>query len=230
VYRTVNELTPEQRTIATYWADLAGESGTPAGHSLSITAQVLEQLDASLDIAAEAMSRVSIGESDAFIACWATKYHYSLLRPVTYINRRIDPGWTPVLETPPFPAYTSGHSNDAGVSSAILVHLFGDGHAFTDRTNERRGFAPRSFDSFSAAAQESAFSRLYGGIHYRADIERGLDQGRCVARAVIALVFRTAALAGRSGGRLLVRAASRASAWRASSTQGSSLGSAFRQE
>ncbi len=191
VYETVNNATGEQRTIALFWADLDGESGTPAGHSLSITAQVLEQQGASLDLAAEAFARVGIGESDAFISCWAGKFHYNVLRPVTYINDLIDPAWESILVTPPFPAYASGHSNDAGASSAILTDLFGDAFAFTDHTNDDRGFAPRSFASFFEAAEESAFSRLYGGIHYRFDIENGINQGRCVADVVNALEFRT---------------------------------------
>ena len=197
VYQTVNNVTEEQRTIALFWADLDGESGTPAGHSLSITAQTLEQLAASLDLAAEAFARVGIGESDAFISCWAGKYHYNVLRPVTYINDLIDPVWEPILETPPFPAYASGHSNDAGAASAILTALFGDGFAFTDHTNDERGFAPRSFGSFLEAAEESAFSRLYAGIHYRFDIDNGIDQGRCVGQAVSALVFREGVLSMR---------------------------------
>jgi hypothetical protein len=195
VYETVNNLSDEQRTIALFWADLAGESPTPAGHSLSITTQTLEQLDAPLDLAAEALARVGIGESDAFISCWASKYHYNLLRPVTYINAVIDPTWESVLETPPFPAYTSGHSNDVGASSTIMTALFGDGFAITDHTNDERGFAPRFFGSFFEAADESAISRLYGGIHYRFDIVQGVEQGRCVGRAVNELVFRSAALA-----------------------------------
>lgn len=197
VYETVNNGTEEERTIAFFWADLAGESGTPAGHSLSITAQVLEQRNARLDMAAEAFARVGIGEMDAFIACWETKYHYNLLRPITYIRAMIDPDWESVLETPPFPAFTSGHSNDVGAASTIMTALFGDGVAFTDHTNDHRGFAPRSFASFYHAANESALSRLYGGIHYRFDIELGLEQGACVGRAVNALVFRSGDLAGR---------------------------------
>jgi membrane-associated phospholipid phosphatase len=195
VYETVRNATAEQRTIALFWADLAGESGTPAGHSLSITAQALERTDATLDRAAEAFARVGIGESDAFIAAWASKYDFNLLRPVTYIRARIDPAWEPILETPPFPAYPSGHSNDAGAASTILTALFGDGFAFTDHTNDARGFAPRSFGSFFEAAEESAISRLYGGIHYRFDIELGLEQGRCVGRAVNALELRAPVLA-----------------------------------
>jgi len=196
VYETVTGLTEEQRTIALYWADLAGESGTPAGHSLSIAVQALEQIDASLDLAAETLARVGIGESDAFISAWSTKYHYNLLRPITYINDLIDPDWEAVLDTPPFPAYTSGHSNDVGAASTILTALFGDGFAITDHTNDARGFAPRSFGSFFEAADESAISRLYGGIHYRFDIEQGVEQGRCVGREVNALAFRTTAFAG----------------------------------
>ncbi|MGH7588535.1 MAG: vanadium-dependent haloperoxidase, partial [Gemmatimonadota bacterium] len=145
----------------------------------------------------EAFARVGIGESDAFIGCWATKYHYNLLRPVTYINAVIDPNWETVLETPPFPAYTSGHSNDVGAASTILTALLGDGFAITDHTNDDRGFAPRSFGSFFEAADESAISRLYGGIHYRFDIDLGVEQGRCVGRAVNALAFRSVALAKR---------------------------------
>jgi hypothetical protein len=196
VYETVNQLSDEERIIAGFWADLPGQSGTPAGHSLSITAQALEQVDASLALAAEAFARVGIGESDAFISCWASKYHYNLLRPVTYINRLIDPDWASMLDTPPFPAYTSGHSSDAGASSTILTELFGEGFAFTDHTNDQFGFAPRSFGSFGEAANESAFSRLFGGIHYRFDIEEGLNQGRCVGRAVNALIFRTGLVPG----------------------------------
>jgi len=201
VYEAVNEATEEQRTIALYWADLAGESPTPAGHSLSIAAQALRTVDGSLDLAAETFARVGIGESDAFIGCWATKYHYNLLRPVEYIRALIDPAWEPVLETPPFPAYTSGHSNDVGASSTILTALFGDGFAITDRTNEGTGFAPRSFASFREAAEEAAISRLYGGIHYVFDIEGGLVQGRCIGRAVVALAFRSGAPAGLLAGR-----------------------------
>lgn len=78
-----------------------------------------------------------------------------------------------------------------------MTALFGNGFAFTDHTNDALGFAPRSFGSFFEAADESAISRLYGGIHYRFDIERGVEQGQCVGQAVNALEFRRASLAAR---------------------------------
>lgn len=190
VYETVNTVTEEERTIAFFWADLAGESATPAGHSLSIAAQALEQIPASMALAAETFARVGIGEADAFIASWATKYHYGLMRPVTYIHRMMDTEWMSILETPPFPAFTSGHSNDVGAASTIMTAMLGDGFAFVDHTNDDRGFAPRAFGSFYEAAEESAVSRLYGGIHYRMDIERGLEQGQCVGHAVNGMHFR----------------------------------------
>jgi hypothetical protein len=91
----------------------------------------------------------------------------------------IDARWTPLLTTPPFPEYTSGHSVQSGAAALVLTELFGD-VAFTDRTHDFRGLPSRSFPSFTAAAEEAAVSRLYGGIHFRAAIERGLAQGICV--------------------------------------------------
>jgi len=122
--------------------------------------------------------------------CWRVKYEYDLLRPVTYIQRLIDPKWRPLLITPPFPEYPSGHSSQSGAAATVLNGFFGENFAFTDRTHEKDGLPPRSFPSFWAAAEEAALSRLYGGIHFRAAIARGLDQGRCVGARVIALSTR----------------------------------------
>jgi membrane-associated phospholipid phosphatase len=93
------------------------------------------------------------------------------------------------LTTPPFPEYTSGHSVQSAAAAEVLTATFGE-MAFTDHTHEARGLAPRSFGSFAAFAQEAAISRLYGGIHYRSAIERGLEQGRCVGATVLALPMR----------------------------------------
>jgi hypothetical protein len=91
-----------------------------------------------------------------------------------------------LLITPPFPEYTSGHSVQSGAAAQVLTDLFGP-VAFTDRTHERRGLAPHSFGSFTDAAHEAAISRLYGGIHFRAACERGVEQGICVGKRVSAL-------------------------------------------
>jgi hypothetical protein len=190
VYDAVNHLTPEQEAIALFWSDDPGATATPPGHSLSITSQALRLTDASLAKAAEAHARVGLAVCDAFIACWRTKYVHNLLRPITYIRTHLDPGWgDPLpLTTPPFPEYTSGHSIQSAAAATVLTSLFGD-LPFTDHTHDSRGLAPRAFASFDAFAAEAAISRLYGGIHFRSAIERGLDQGRCVGAAVMAVPF-----------------------------------------
>jgi PAP2 superfamily len=180
-YVATTELTVEQEAIARFWSDDPGATPTPPGHSISILTQVVRAFEFPLDRAADAYARVGIAVADAFIACWSTKYQHDLLRPVTYIRRAIDSGWTPLLVTPPFPEYTSGHSVQTGAAAQVLTDLFG-ALAFTDRTHESRGLAARSFGSFFAAAEEAAISRLYGGIHFRAAIERGLEQGICIGR------------------------------------------------
>ena len=182
-YLATTHLTPQQEAIARFWSDDPGATPTPPGHSVSILTQVVRALELPLDRAAEAYARVGIAVADAFIACWNAKYRYNLLRPVTYIRRVIDPAWTPLLITPPFPEFTSGHSVQSAAAAQVLTDLFGP-LPFTDRSHESRGLGARSFGSFAEAAEEAAISRLYGGIHFRAAIERGLEQGYCIGRAV----------------------------------------------
>jgi hypothetical protein len=182
-YRAASHLTADEEAMVRFWSDDAGVTATPPGHSISIATQVARALDLRLDQAAEVYAKVGIALADAFISCWSTKYRYNLLRPVTYIRRVIDPAWTPLLVTPPFPEYTSGHSVQSAAAAQVLTDLLGP-VSFTDRTHESRELAPRSFASFMDAAREAAVSRMYGGIHFRAAIDRGLDQGFCVGRRV----------------------------------------------
>ncbi len=190
VYDAVNKRTPEQEAIARFWSDDPGATSTPAGHSISIVTQVLRRERASLMVAAETYAKVGMAVADAFIACWHAKYRYNLLRPVTYIRFLVDRDWLPLLNTPPFPEHTSGHSVQSGAAFQVLADLFGDRYSFDDHTHDERGLAPRRFDSFSQCADEAAISRLYGGIHYRPAIDLGLEQGRCIGRAVGDLPFR----------------------------------------
>jgi len=187
VYDTVNTLTANQQTIAKYWADGPGATGTPPGHWIAIVGQIAETDNLSLAAAAEAYTRVGLAVADAFIACWYTKYHYNLLRPVTYIRKLLDPAWSSFITTPPFPEYTSGHSVQSGAAATVLSDMFGE-KAFTDTVHVDHGLvptlAPRSFNSFIEAANEAAISRLYGGIHFRPAIELGVQQGVCVGQTI----------------------------------------------
>ncbi len=191
VYQTVNTLTPEQEEIARFWSDDPGKSGTPPGHSLAVLTQLAQETNLPLDKAAEAYARLGVALADSFISCWQTKFVANIPRPITYIQKVIDPKWSSFVTTPPFPEYTSGHSVQASASAAVLSALFGQDYAFVDYTHDALGYAPRPFPSFAAMADEAALSRLYGGIHFRSAIEAGQAQGRCIGQRVNALRFRS---------------------------------------
>lgn len=176
---TVANLTAEQTAIANFWADNPGATGTPPGHWVSIVSQISTEHNFDLGKSCEAFARTGLAVCDAFIACWDMKYYYNVLRPVTYIRNVLgDATWVSPVGTPPFPEYPSGHSTQSGAAAQALTDMLGP-MAFTDNTHD--GVYPaRSFDSFFHAADEAAFSRLYGGIHYRSGIVRGVEQGRAI--------------------------------------------------
>lgn len=184
VYEVGKALTEEQRQTVLYWADNAGQTGTPVGHWLAIGAQVIGQLELSWDRAAEMFVLVTLAQADAFIGIWYDKYRISLIRPSTYIRRYIDPKWTPAIITPPFPEFPSGHAGQSAAAASVLTALLGR-VAFEDSTHLAIGHPPRRFNSFVEAADQAALSRLYGGIHYNMGNEAGKALGRCVGRAVL---------------------------------------------
>jgi hypothetical protein len=190
VYDAVKAAVPEQQAIARFWSDDPMLSMTPPGHWVSIALQVAQAENLPLDENVDLLARMGIAMADAFVGCWNAKFEFNLLRPITYIKRVIDPKWEPLLNTPPFPEYPSGHSTVSGAMGAVMTAFFGDNYEFEDFTGSPDGRKPRVFKSFNAAADEAGISRLYGGIHFRAAIDDGLAQGRCIAEYTIALKTR----------------------------------------
>lgn len=190
VYALGKNLTAEQKAIALFWADDPGKTFTPPGHGISIATQVLQKEKANLAKAAETYAKIGMATTDAFIACWRCKYKFNILRPISYINQTIDPLWTPLLATPPFPEHTSGHSSASGAAALILEDQFGANYAFSDHSHDTRGLTARSFKSFREYGEEAAVSRLYGGIHFRNANEQGLANGRRIGQNVLALGWR----------------------------------------
>jgi hypothetical protein len=190
-YDISKTLTAEQRVIAQFWADDPARTFTPPGHSANIALQVLRRQNngtgASLIASAETLAKTGIAVADAFICCWRTKYTHNILRPITYIQRVIEPAWTPLLNTPPFPEYTSGHACQSAAAAQVLAVLYGSTTAFVDSSHADRGFAPRSFASFAASAEEAGTSRIYGGIHYPMANTQGIAEGRRVGANVAQL-------------------------------------------
>ncbi|WP_440881005.1 vanadium-dependent haloperoxidase [Tenacibaculum sp. C7A-26P2] len=190
VYEAVNNVSEEEIIIAEFWSDDPETSATPPGHSIAILNQLIEENEFNIYQSSEAFAMLAIGINDAFISCWKTKYETNYVRPITYINKYIDAGWSPILITPPFPEYTSGHSVQSGVLAQILGSIFGENYSFTDKTHEHRtdiNGTPRYFENFIAMAEEAAISRLYGGIHYQEAIDNGLEQGYNIGKNVIQL-------------------------------------------
>lgn len=190
VYAAGLTLTEEQKEIANFWdcnpfkmnirghVMFATKKISPGGHWINITALACRKVKADIWRSASAYACVSLTLADAFISCWDEKYRSNVIRPETYINEEIDPSWTPLLQTPPFPEYTSGHSVISTASAVMLTRLFGDNFSFSDSTEMEFGLPSRDFKSFHHAAEEAAISRLYGGIHYRPAIVNGAAEGK----------------------------------------------------
>lgn len=158
---------------------------SPGAHWIGIAKIASRKTGADFDQTVHAYTKTSVAIFDGFISCWDEKYRSNLIRPETLINQYIDENWKPVLQTPPFPEYTSGHSVVSGAASEALTSIFGDDFAFDDDTELPYGLPVRSFTSFRKAADEAAISRMYGGIHYRAAVEVGVKQGRALGGYVV---------------------------------------------
>jgi membrane-associated phospholipid phosphatase len=184
VWEAQRGLTPDQRTVALYWADNAGESGTPVGHWISIASQMVSQRSLTAREAAKVMVLTAAAQADAFIASWGYKYKYNLIRPRTYIRRVIDPAWEPLIPTPPFPEYPSGHSTQSAAAASVISELLGS-TAFDDSTSVTIGHTVRRFDSFGAAAAEAGLSRIYGGIHFPIGNVSGRELGECIGATIV---------------------------------------------
>jgi hypothetical protein len=200
VYDLNKNLSKEQSAIAMFWdcnpfalrqlghLEFGIKKISPGGHWMGITGIACRKQKLSLSKTAYVHALVSIGLADAFISCWNNKYKYNRVRPVTAINKLMDRKWSPLLQTPPFPEYTSGHSVISTTAATILTHLFGDHFSFTDNTEVEFGLPPRKFNSFTRASEEAAISRLFGGIHFRDAIENGVKEGEQIGKFVIARI------------------------------------------
>ncbi len=197
VYDVVKTADEEKREIASFWdcnpfvlnvtghVMHASKKITPGGHWIGIAALACRKADADLSKSIETYALTSIALADAFISCWDEKYRSNLVRPETVINEYIDENWVPVLQTPPFPEHTSGHSVISRAAAVALTSIYGDDFAFDDTVELEYGLPVRKFKSFFHASEEAAISRLYGGIHYRPAIDYGVEQGEKIGKFIV---------------------------------------------
>ena len=205
----------DQTNIAFFWANGAGTASAP-GH-LNLLAQIVAQEQGNtLEENARLFAGINIAMADAVISCWDAKYEFSFWRPVPGSrepandgNPDTEPvaGWTPLIVTPPFPSYTSAHSTVSGAAAAVLADFFGTDDISFTLPSQNPMVAARFYTSFSQAAEESAVSRLYGGIHWNFDNNVGLTAGTALGEYVAANFLRSVerdAVAGVVNGELIV--------------------------
>jgi len=172
--------TAEQTEIAKFWADGAG-TYTPPGHWNVIADQIAEQQGGGLAADALMLAKLNVALADSAIAAWDAKFDYDFWRPVTAIREtQGQPDWLPLLPTPAFPSYISGHSTFSAAAATVLDSVYGKDVGF-DTTSPAMPGLTRHFDGFDDAAKEAGLSRIYGGIHYAFDDQAGQAVGRQVA-------------------------------------------------
>ncbi|MBE7493558.1 MAG: phosphatase PAP2 family protein [Verrucomicrobiaceae bacterium] len=184
--------TADQTVIAYFWVDGPG-TASPPGHWNRIAQSISASAGLNIEENARLFALLNLAEADVGIATWEAKVFYDTWRPMIAINTAdtdgnpdtlVDAAWTPLIPTPSFGAYTSGHSAFSMAAATILAEFFGtDDIAFT--TDSESPFLPagytRSYSSFSQAAEEAGLSRIYGGIHWQSDNEDGALLGESVA-------------------------------------------------
>lgn len=158
---------------------------SPGAHWMGITKIACKKANADFEKTVCAYTGTSIGLFEAFISCWDEKFRSNVVRPETVINQNIDENWKPLLQTPPFPEYSSGHSVASTCAATILTAVFGENFSYVDDTELQFGLPARKFKSFNDAAKEAAMSRFYGGIHYKAAIVNGIGQGKNVGDFIV---------------------------------------------
>ena len=201
VYSSTTPQTYENQWIAEFWSDdVLGFTFSPPSRWVAIANEVLVQEKSNLEIALLAAVKVGLALNDASVACWNSKFTYNVERPVTYINKFINPNWNVASltstrflgSTPSFPAYPSGHSTFGAAAAEALTSVFGYSVPMTDRCHEGRtdfNGKPRAFNSFYEMSEENAYSRIYLGVHFRMDCSEGVRMGYQVGRRVNARGF-----------------------------------------
>jgi hypothetical protein len=197
VFQVTSSLSEEQQLIANFWdcnpfkVSFSGHMAiglkkiSPGGHWIGITGIAAQKAKLPWRETIYIHALVAMGLHDAFISCWEEKYDSDRIRPESAIQRHLNPSWRPLLQTPPFPEYTSGHSVISKTSAVILTDYFGENFDFIDSSEVYFGLPERPFQSFSQAADEAAISRLYGGIHFRDAIEEGVKQGEKIGQYIL---------------------------------------------
>ena len=187
VYDAVLAITPDQKALVDYFKD-APVGLSPGGSYVAIMTQVLDMTNPSLDQAALTYVKVGIAQHDATIVLFTNKYYFNLIRPITYIRANIDAAWSTYIGTPNHPEFPSGHSTTGGAVLGMMSSIYGDNFPITLHIYDYLGYPARSYASFTQMLQQISESRILGGLHYRATVEKSETQGMKVAQNVLTTI------------------------------------------
>jgi hypothetical protein len=186
VYDARVNITPEQKALADYFKDVPGY--TPGGTYLALMTQLLDITKPTLDMAALDYVKIGLATRDASIVLFTNKYHFNLIRPVTYIRAYIDPNWSSYIPTPNHPEFPSGHSTSGGAILTMMSKIFGEDFHITLHTYDYLNYPSRSYTSFTQMSNDISDSRFYSGLHYRATLVKSTEQGKKVAENILSKV------------------------------------------
>ena len=161
-YNQIKNPTREQEKIVQYWADGVG-TYTPTGHWNAIAAEDFIQQNYSEVRWARNMALLNMGQMDAAIVCWNTKYFYFNPRPTQMM-----PDIKTLTGIPNFPSYISGHSTFSEAASTILGHIL-----------------PANASKYESLSAEAANSRFIAGIHTQMDCDSGMVAGKRVGNYAV---------------------------------------------
>jgi len=183
---TPTTLTADQKAMADYFKDVPGY--TPGGTYVALMSQALNITKPTLDMAALTYVKVGLAQHDAGIVLFTDKYQFNLIRPVTYIRAYINSNWSTYIPTPNHPEFPSGHSTTGGAVLAMMSKIFGEDFHITLHTYDYLNYPSRSYTSFTQLSNEISDSRFYGGLHYRATLDKSTEQGKKVAQNILSTI------------------------------------------
>jgi len=176
--------TTDETNFSFFWA-----STNPASYWDPVAISLAAQRHFNMSRTSRLLAHVNLALADSAIGCWEAKYVYDFWRPITAIplggtdgnpSTAADPTWEPLIGTPGFPEYPSGHSCVSGAAGRILTHYFGDHTPVTVVSNTLPGVT-RQFPSLTAALEEVKSARVFAGIHFRTACDDGQALGIGVA-------------------------------------------------
>ena len=196
-FNEIESLGVENSTTATADEALTGRfwNGAIQNYWNEITQTAAQTHNLRTADSARLFALLNLSLADGVIAFYDAKYTYNFWRPVTAIRAAAtdgnpetlaNPGWLPeVGKTAPDPSYPGAHAVLSAAAAEVLRSFFRRDHFDFDVTSEVLPGVVRSFQSFSAAAEEATFSRIFAGQHFRFDLSAGSRLGRDVADTVV---------------------------------------------